>query len=450
MAFRGIRGGPVDRGAFERFRASIDPEWIEQALRVTGTATVRKRRLPAEQVVWVVLGMALFRNLSIEEVVRELELALPAEDGGEVAPSAISQARSRLGAESMEWLFARIGAAWGHESADRRRWRGLALYGLDGTTTRVPDSDANRMHFGPTGSTPRGMSGYPLVRLVTLMALRSHLLVNARFGPYGTGELTYASELWKEVPDESLTVVDRNFFAATILVPLARDGVNRHWLIRAKKNLTWNVVRKLGPGDELVEMTIRQSASDADETLERGAPWPMRAIRYKRRGFRPQTLLTSMLDPERYPAEEIVALYHERWELELGFDEVKTEMLEREEAIRSRSPEMVRQELWGILLAYNLVRREMEKVADEADVPPNQVSFIAALRMIRLTLLSLVFASPGVIPKRLQALRADLAHFILPERRSARRYPRAVKIKMSNYPRKRPKPLRKRARSLAK
>jgi hypothetical protein len=140
-----------------------------------------------------------------------------------------------------------------------------------------------------------------------------------------------------------------------------------------------------------------------------------------------------------YPAEEIVALYHERWELELGFDEVKTEMLEREEAIRSRNPAGVRQELWGLLLAYNLVRREMEKIAEEANVPPSQASFVAAPRMIRLTLQTLVFASPGAIPQRLQALRDDLGHFILPERGSARRYPRAVKLKTSNHPRKRPK-----------
>jgi len=450
MAFPGIRGGPVDREAFEKFAESIEPIWIEESLEATGTATVRRRRLPAEQVVWLVLGMALFRNLSIEEVARQLEIALPSSKRGEVASSAIAQARKRLGAEPMKWLFAKTGGNWGHESAARQSWRGLSIYGLDGTTARVPDSDANRLHFGPTGSMHRGMSGYPLVRLVTLMALRSHVLVDARFGPYGTGEVSYAAELWKEVPNESLTIVDRNFFSAAILVPLARDGVNRHWLIRAKKNLTWKVVRKLGPGDELVEMTIRQSASETDETLTRGDPWPMRAIRYKRKGFRTQTLLTSVLDAERYPAEEIIELYHERWELELGFDEVKTEMLEREEAIRSRSPEGVRQELWGLLLAYNLVRREMEKVAEAADVPPSRVSFIAAFRMIRLTMLGLVFASPGVIPKRLQALREDLAHFILTARRRSRHYTRAVKIKMSNYPRKRPKSVASRLRRRAK
>jgi hypothetical protein len=196
----------VDRGAFERFRASIEPEWIEEALLATGTATLRERRLLAEQVVWLVLGMALFRDLSIEEVVRRLEIALPSGKGGEVAPSAIAQAEKK-------------GARWGHESAVRRRWRGLALDGVEGTTARVPDSDANRLHFGPTATGHRGMSGYPLVRLVTLMALRSHLRVGARLGPYGTGEVSYAAELWSQVPDESLAIVERNFISAASLVP---------------------------------------------------------------------------------------------------------------------------------------------------------------------------------------------------------------------------------------
>ncbi len=105
MAFAGIRGGPVDRGTFERFRAGITPAWVEAALALTGTATIRRRRLPAEQVIWLVIGMALFRNLSIDEVVRELDLALPHVDGSEVAPSAVAQARDRLGPDPVRWLF---------------------------------------------------------------------------------------------------------------------------------------------------------------------------------------------------------------------------------------------------------------------------------------------------------------------------------------------------------
>jgi len=113
------------------------------------------------------------------------------------------------------------------------------------------------------------------------------------------------------------------------------------------------------------------------------AVWKVRAVRYQRKGFPPSTLLTSLLEPVAYPAEELIALYHERWELEVGYDEIKTHLLEREEAIRSKTPSGVRQELWGIGLAYNLVRLEMERAADEVGAPPSRISFVNALALIR-------------------------------------------------------------------
>jgi hypothetical protein len=377
--------------------------------------------------------MALFRDLSIADVVRELELSLPSDRA--VVPSAVTQARQRLGPEPLRWLFERCGSAWAHGSADRLRWRGLALYGVDGTTIRVPDSAENRAHFGGQGAgEKRGNSGYPLVRMVTLMALRSHLLVAARFGPFSSGELAYATELWPALPDSSLAIVDRGFLSAGLLIPLSAQGCDRHWLTRATKRSRWTVVKSLGPGDDLVEMELHKDLRR--ERPELPATWQMRAIRYQRRGFQPQVLLTSLTDSKKYPAKEVRELYHERWEIELGFDEVKTEMLEREETIRSKSPRSVEQELWGLLLAYNLVRREMEAVAQDAGVPPTRVSFVASLRFVRSALLSFgLTSSPGTLPKRLKHLREDLRHFILPERRTTRSFPRAVK--MSNYPRKR-------------
>lgn len=426
---------------FEDFRQHIDPEWIEQALQATGTASIRHRRLPAAQVVWLVIGMALFRNRAMLELVDKLDLALPGPEL--VAKSTVPQARARLGAEPMAWLFARCAHEWGHASAAAHRWRGLALYGVDGTTLRVADSPENRAHFGGSDG-HRGKSGYPLVRAVGLMALRSHLLTAASFGPYETGEHTYATELWASVPDDSLTILDKGFLAAAVLIPLARGGRNRHWLIPAKSNSRWRVLRRLGPRDLLVEMTVSKQARAKDPSLPE--TWVARAITYQRKGFRPRTLLTSLLDPEQYPATEIATLYHERWELELGYDEIKTEMLDREETLRSKSPAGVTQELWGILLAYNLVRLEMERIADEAGVPPTRISFVAALHLIVDEWMWLAVTSPGAIPGRLRDLRARLKRFILPPRRSERRYPRAVKIKMSNYARKRPSPTGRRAK----
>ncbi len=416
----------------ERFRASLDPDWIDEALEATGTATIRRRRLPAEQVVWLVLGMGIYRNKPIAEIVAELDLALPGRRP-RAASSSVTQARDRLGDEPIRWLFERSAEAWAHASARRHAWRGLAIYGVDGTTLRLPDSDANREHFGHCVSS-RGESAYPMARLVTLMALRSHLLAGGRFGPQSVSEQGLAKELWPIVPDESLTIVDRGFLAAPILIPIAAHGHRRHWLVRAKSDTTWKVVRSLGRGDWLVEKEVRRQARAADPSLP--TRWEMRAIQYQRKGFKPQTLLTSMTDPVAYPASEVVALYHERWELELGYDEVKTVMLDREETTRSKTPRGVTQELWGLALAYNLVRLEMERIADEAGVTPARISFKSALMYIEHALLSLSLTSPGRIPEHLRRLREDVAHFILPKRRQ-RSYPRAVKIKMSNYPRKR-------------
>jgi len=422
--------------SLDQFAKDIPADWVEEALLSTGTATLRRRRLPAAQVVWLVIGMALFRNRPITEVVSRLDLALPSRNKPTVAPSTIVEARDRLGEEPIQWLFTRAADAWGHGSADRDRWRGLALYGVDGTSLRVPDSEDNRNYFGLAKGS-RDSSGYPLVRLVALMALRSHMLVAASFGPYGHGEQTYAEDLWSHVPDHSLTAVDRNFLAAGILIPLERAGTNRHWLIRAKLTTNGRRVKRLGHHDELVELKVSHQAHAKDPSLPR--TWLVRVIRYQRKGFLPQRLITSLLDPSAYPATELAALYHERWELELGYDEAKTEMLESI-PVRSQTPARVCQEVWGVLLAYNLVRLEMERIADEAGVAPIRISFVQVYRMICDEWLWSAIASPGAIPRRLRELRASVKLFVLPERRTERSYPRAVKVKMSNYARKRRPP----------
>ena len=189
------------------------------------------------------------------------------------------------------------------------------------------------------------------------MALRSHLLSAVYFSDYATGETTLSDGFWAELPDNSVTIADRNFLVADDLTRLERSGTNRHWLTRAKSTTRVRVIKQLGRHDALVEITLSDQTRRAYPDLP--PIWTARAITYQRKGFRSSTLLTSLLDEKRYPADELVALYHERWELELGYDEIKTHMLDRQEAIRSRTPTGVRQELWGIALAYNLVRLEM-------------------------------------------------------------------------------------------
>lgn len=419
---------------FADIRRHLDPAWIEQALEATGTATLRKRRLPAEQVVWLVIGMALYRDRPIHDLVARLDLVLPGSDSV-MAPSAVVEARSRLGADPMEWLFERSARKWAHSSARKHAWRGLALYGVDGSTLRVADSPENRAHFGGSTGT-RGESGYPLVRIATLMALRSHLMASVGFGPYADSEIVLASTLWGEVPDDSLMIVDRGFLAAGILLPLNRDGKNRHWLTRAKSTTRWRVIKSLGKNDDLVEFDVSPQARTHDPSLPK--TFIARVVRYEKKGFKPQTLVTSLTDSKTFSASQLVAVYHERWELELGYDEIKTTMLKREETIRCKSVAGVEQELWGILLAYNLVRLEIERTADEIGVEPVRISFVGALRLICEEWWWASSASPGAIPKNLARLRARIAGLVLPPRRSQRGYPRAVKMKMSNYPRKRP------------
>jgi hypothetical protein len=425
--------------SFPTFVRHLDMDWIEEALLATETATLRRRRLPAEQVIWLVLGMALFRDRPIVEVVRHLDLALPTPAGPRtVAASAVAQARARVGAAPLKWLYHRSAAEWAVASADGDRWRGLALWAADGTTLRVPDSPENREHFGgQAAGGDRGISGYPLLRLVTVIAVRSHLLLSASFGPYSIDEREYARELWESIPGDSLVFLDRLYLQADVMMTVVRGGENRHWLMRSKKTSVWKVVKRLGPHDHLVEITVSRKARRKDPTLP--VTFIARAIRYQRKGFQPQVLLTSLLDVNEYPADEIRALYHERWEIELGYGEIKTEMLERLETIRSKSPETVEQELWGLLIAYNLIRLEMERIADEVGVSPLRISFIAALRYITDEWgWAAITASPGAIPRHLHDMRDKIRRFVLPPRRPDRLYPRAVKLKMSNYARKRP------------
>jgi len=436
-------GAQGSETSFSLFAQNLDSVWVEQALIATGTASIRRRKLPAEHVLWLVIGMAMLRDRSIAEVVRHLDLVMPAPTGKRqhLSNGALVQARDRLGAEPLAWLFHASAAVWANASADEHRWRGLAVLGVDGSTLRVPDTPENDEHFGRAG-TSRGeaLAAYPQLRLVTLMVLRSHLLLDAAFGPYCKGELSLARELWPRIPQRSLLIMDREFANYENFQALSDPAQQRYWLTRARQGQTvptLHLMQTLGRGDALVQLRPSRAARQ----LHPGLPESLtvRAIRYQRKGFKAQTLLTSLLDPVAFPATEIIALYHQRWELELAYDELKTHTLEREEApLRCKSPERVAQELWGLAVAYNLVRLTMAQVARRAKVLPTQISYRHTLHFVRAFWISAWLASPGVLPKRLQALDDELPLLLLPARRP-RTYPRAVKIKMSNYSRKRPR-----------
>jgi transposase IS4-like protein/DDE family transposase len=441
-------GGSERPASFDQFSAALDPQWIADALAATGTASVRRRKLPAEHVVWLVIGMGLFRDRSIAQVVHHLDLVVSTA-GGErrrITNGAIVQARDQLGAAPLAALFAQTAQAWAPPAAAADRWRGLAVYGLDGTTLRVADTPENVAHFGRPPSRHGEGAGYPQLRLVTLLTLRARLLAATAFGPYRTSEVALAQEVWGALPEHAVVILDRGFCGYALFHALATPDRDRHWLVRARSGptaLTQAVVERLGSGDALVELRPSRATwakhPDLPPTLR------VRAVRVQRRGFRPYWVFTSLLNQATHPAAEIAALYHERWELELAFDELKTHTCERVEALRSKAPIRVEQEVWGLLLAYNLVRLVMSRAAPRARVPPGRLSYRYALLAVRAFWHAAWDTSPGTLPRRLERLLDELTGFVLPERR-ARRYPRAVKIKMSNYPRNRPHRRRSRAK----
>jgi len=217
------------------------------------------------------------------------------------------------------------------------------------------------------------------------------------------------------VPDRALVILDRDFCSYALFHALAEPACQRHWLVRAKAGrtaLTAPVVQRLGPGDHLVDLTPSRATRTAHRPLP--ATLRVRAVRVHHRGFRPYLVFTSLLDPVAYPAAELVALYHERWELELTFDEVKTHTLERAEALRSQAPTRVEQEVWGLLLAYNLLRLVMSRAAPRADAAAPELS-PRAPRPARLLAHGLALAArrPAAPPRgparRTRALRAARA-----------------------------------------
>jgi hypothetical protein len=254
-------------------------------------------------------------------------------------------------------------------------------------------------------------------------------------GAYRESEQKLVEPVWEKVPDHSMTFMDRGFLSWWPLWRLSTTGTERHWVVREKSNLRMRTVKRFGRGDELVEIEIpralRAKHPEMPETLQ------ARRVTCNTKGYRSYAVLTSATDSTRYPGSELSRLYHERWEVELAYDEIKTHMLERREALRSKSPHGIRQEIAGIGIAYNLVRLEMAVVANQLNVPPTRISFLHTLHSVQDFFAWAWVTSPGALPKRVESHDRKIRLYLLPERRTARRYPRHVKIKMSNYPRNR-------------
>lgn len=337
--------------------------------------------------------------------------------------------------EPLKNLFELLTSKFTLEHTNFDTWRDLTIFGMDGSTMRVPDSIENREHFGTPSNGTRGESAYPQARLVGLMRLGSHRLTGLNIGKYSQGEVSLAEPLYALIPDQSVLIVDRGFLCWPRFWHQQQAGQQRHWLIRAKSNLRCKVIQELGPGDQLVEIKFTWEARKADPILP--ATIQARVIAYQIPGFQPERLLTSLTDVILFPTLEVVGLYHERWEFELGLDEIKTHTLERVKTVRSSTPDRVRQELWGLAITYNVVRQEMTRIAGVLGVPALRLSYRWCLLLFRNLWSSAWVVASGLIPRHLEQLVVDVENLLLPERRRERRNPRAVKVKMSGYAKKR-------------
>lgn len=409
----------------------IDPQWISLALASTGKASVRKRKLPAQQVVWLVIALALYRHQSMAQVVAELDLVLPDELNPYIATSALTQARQKLGQEPLEQLFVMCANAWDGRHQCGRSWRGLACYAIDGSTLRTPDTQDNRAHFGAQEYAAGVLSSYPQLRLLTLTSLSTHLLRGAVFGEYSKNEMRYAKELIDCIPEHSLTVLDKGFVSAKLLLQIQSGVTARQWLTAAKSNTKWTRLDE-HPTDYHVQMKVSPQARKANSELPEY--WQARAIETISKQGKRRILLTSLVDKKAWPAKEIALQYDRRWHVELSYRELKQEMLGGERTLRSGRPETIEQEVWGALLAYNLVRLEMAEVAKENGAEATDLSFTMALDYLQGEWRCLASSSSGTLPKHLQRLRQRLGDMLLSKQRRGRSCPRVVKLVPARYP----------------
>uniref|UniRef100_UPI00192668DA IS4 family transposase n=1 Tax=Cedecea sulfonylureivorans TaxID=3051154 RepID=UPI00192668DA len=258
-----------------------------------------------------------------------------------------------------------------------------------------------------------------------------HLINASAFDSESVSEMRLAARLTEKTPDNSITLFDKGFYSLGLLHHWQTSGEKRHWLLPLKKNTRYEVVHRLGRGDELVQLKTSPQARKQWPALpaEITARLLTRNVDGKER-----QVLTSLTDPVRYPGNSISELYRHRWEIELGYREAKQSLLDSRWTLRSRLPELVRQELWGVLLTYNLVRYQMVRMAFElkGDYLPYQLSFSGAISEITRLLITLPWASPGKMPGELRTLYEKAKWLVLPERRE-RSYPRELRVKSRKY-----------------
>ena len=360
------------------------PDLVDEVIAEVGRTEQRHRSLPARVMAYFAIGMALYSEGSYEDVLGQLTDGLSWASGWQesfVPPSksAIFQARARLGAEPLAALFARVAQPIGTEAMPGAWLAGRRLVAIDGTCLDVADTVGNEAFFGRPGVNKGEKSAFPQARLVALAECGTHAIFDAAIGACTVSEPVLAGELLDRLSPGMLLLADRGFTSYALWRRATATGADLLW--RAKTGLRPEHVETLPDGSWLARMRLSTDTS--------APPVTVRVVDYSVDDGRdnPETyrLLTTLLDPGEVTATELAAAYVQRWEIELAFDELKTHQRGPRTVLRSKSPDLVQQEIWGHLCCHYAIRTLMTEAAAHAGHDPDRVSFVAALRIIRQT-----------------------------------------------------------------
>lgn len=374
----------------------VPAEAVHRVLQETGRQSQRQRHLPAHVVVYYVMALALYMEVSYGEVFRCLLeglewLGLPVRRIRQTGRSSISQARSRLGAEPVKRLYEELVSPVATAQTKGARYRQWALVSLDGSTLDLADTAENEAAFGRPGAA-RGQSAFPQLRFVSLVENGTHVLFGARLGGYDTAEVTLAEDVLARLRPGMLCLADRGYFGYELWQRAVSTKADLLW--RIKKNLVLLPTQRLSDGSYLSKVY----PSDKDRQRDRKGI-VVRVVEYRLEGIASAEplyrLVTTVLDEQAAPAPEFAALYHERWEIENAFDELKTHLRGRKIVLRSKTPTLVEQEFYGLLLTHYAVRGLMHEAALKAELDPDKLSFVHAVRVVKRKLPTVLAIPPS-------------------------------------------------------
>lgn len=372
-------------------------ETIERILSATGREGKRKRLLPASMMVYYVIALGLFVGVGCREVLRRLldgAMWIWPNEVRVASESAITQARQRLGSKPIESLYEEVVVPIAKKVTRGAWYRGWRVVSLDGFTLDVADSEENAKAFGRPGSS-RGRSAYPQVRVVGFVENGTHAFFGAQMDRCDVGETTIARRILGRLRKNMLCLADRNFLCYPLWQQAVATGAKLVW--RAKLQLVIPKIRKLPDGSYLAKIypSPKHRHGDREGIL-------VRLVDYRIDGFRETyRLVTNILDPKQAPAMELAQLYSERWTIETAFDELKTHLRGSDVVLRSKLPDLVRQDVFGLLLAHFGVRFVMHDAAASEDISADELSFVHTLRVIHRKLPWFVSFSPSAAQLRL-------------------------------------------------